>query len=71
VPSLRNQHYNYLVNEMHLLGDGRRHDADQGLVLFMRSFNEDEIAAVSDYLSRLHGPGTPHRRRLSNGIVVD
>ena len=71
VPSLRNQHYNYLVNEMHLLADGRLHDADPGLVLFMRSFNEGDITAVADYLSRLHGPGSPHRRMLSNGIVVN
>ena len=56
---------------MHLLADGRLHDADPGLVLFMRSFNEGDITAVADYLSRLHGPGGLHRRMLSNGIVVN
>lgn len=71
VPSLRNQHYDYLVNEMHRVADGRLHDADQSLVLFMRSFNESDISAVADYLSRLHGLGSPHRRTLSNGVVVN
>ncbi len=71
VPSLRNQHYNYIVNEMHRLADGRVPEADQGLVLFMRSLNEGDITAVADYLSRLHGPGSPHRRMLSNGIIVN
>lgn len=71
VPSLRNQHYNYMVNEMHLLADGRVPDAEQGLVLFMRSLNDGDITAVADYLSRLHGPGSSHRRMLSNGIIVN
>lgn len=56
---------------MHLLADGRRTDADQGLVLFMRSFTEGDITAVADYLSRLHGPGVPHPKTLSNGVLVN
>src|SRR5260370_20413050 len=40
-------------------------------ILFMRSFNEGDITAFADYLSRLHGPGGLHRRMLSNGIVVN
>lgn len=71
VPSLRNQHYTYLVNEMHVLADGRGPDADQGLVLFMRSFTDGDITAVADYLSRLYGPGRPHPKMLSNGVLVN
>ena len=55
VPSLRNQHFSYLVNEMHLLAEGHRPNANQSLVLFMRSITEGDITAVAYYLSHLNG----------------
>ncbi len=57
VPSLRNQHYSYLVGQMHRLAAGERHGVDENLVLFLRSFDERDADAVADYLSRLRGPG--------------
>lgn len=71
VPSLRAQHYAYLVNQMNRLADGERHNVDEALVQFLRSFDADEIRAVADYLSRLQGRGTVHRTMRSNGVVVD
>jgi cbb3-type cytochrome c oxidase subunit III len=71
VPSLRHQRYTYLVNQLHRLADGHRHNVDQSLVLFMRSLDESDMVAVADYLSRLRGTGSPHQRMLSNGVVVD
>lgn len=57
VPSLRNQHYSYLVKQMHRLAGGERHNMDENLVRFLRSFDDRDVDAVADYLSRLHGPG--------------
>jgi cytochrome c553 len=71
VPSLRNQHYSYLVNQLHQLADGARHNVDENLVRFLRSFDEQDVAAVADYLSRLRGPGVDRKRMRDNGAVVD
>jgi cytochrome c553 len=57
VPSLRNQHYTYLANQMIRLGRYDRHNADENLARFLHSFNSDEQSAVADYLARLRGPG--------------
>ncbi len=53
VPSLRSQHYGYLVGQLHKLADYRRHNVDIELVKFMQSFDDRDIEAVADYLSRL------------------
>ena len=71
VPSLRAQHYPYLVNQMNRLADGERHNVDEALVQFLRSFDADEIRAVADYLSRLPGRPAVHQTMRSNGVVVD
>lgn len=71
VPSLRNQNYAYLVNQIHALGDDRRHNVDEDLMRFMRSFELDDIHGVADYLSRLEGAGRNRERMRDNGVVVD
>jgi cytochrome c553 len=71
VPSLRNQHYSYLVNQMHKLGEGHRHNVDEDLVRFLRSFDEQDINATADYLSRLRGPGAVHKVMRNDGVVID
>ncbi len=71
VPSLRNQHYGYLVAQMHKLGEWRRHNVDEDLVRFLRGFDDEEMSATADYLSRLRGPGAVHKVMRSNGVVVD
>lgn len=71
VPALRNQHYSYLVSQMHKLAAGVRHNADEDLVRFLRSFDNDDIAAVADYLSRLRGSGVDRKRMRDDGVVVD
>ena len=38
VPALRTQHSPYLVSQMHKLADGHRHNVDENLVRFLRSF---------------------------------
>ena len=71
VPSLRNQHYAYLIKQLHKLRDGYRHNVDENLVRFLGSFDENDMRGTADYLSRLRGPGTAHKIMRSNGVVVD
>lgn len=56
VPSLRNQHYRYLVKEMRNLAAGHRFNVDEDLARFMRSLKADEVQGIADYLSRMQGP---------------
>jgi cytochrome c553 len=56
VPSLRNQHYRYLVKEMRNLAAGHRFNVDEDLARFLRSLKADEIQGLADYLSRMQGP---------------
>jgi cytochrome c553 len=71
VPSLRNQHYSYLVAQLHRLGEGRRHNVDEELVRFLGNFDDRDIRATADYLSRLRGPGAVHKVMRDDGVVVD
>ena len=71
VPALRHQHYGYLAEQMKKLGSGYRHNVDEDLVLFLRSFDAAEIDATADYLSRLEGPRTDRKHMRDDGLVVD
>ena len=71
VPSLRHQHYDYLVRQLHRMAQGDRHNVDENLVRFLRSFDEQEIRAVADYLSRLRGPGKDKKSMHADGTVLD
>jgi cytochrome c553 len=56
VPSLRNQHYRYLVKEMRNLAAGHRFNVDDDLARLLRNLKADEIQGLADYLSRMQGP---------------
>jgi cytochrome c oxidase subunit 2 len=71
VPSLRHQHYAYLEQQMHKLAEGYRHNADEDLVRFMRSFDERDMRGTADYLSRLQGSGNIHKTMRQDGVVVN
>jgi cytochrome c553 len=71
VPALRNQHYSYLLSQLRQLAAGARHNADEDLVRFIRSLDEDEWMAVADYLSRLRGPGDDRKHMRDDGVVTD
>jgi cytochrome c553 len=71
VPSLRNQQYSYLVNQLRQLAKGSRHNVDEDLVRFLGSFDDRDIDATADYLSRLRGPGAVRRIMRDDGVVVD
>ncbi len=65
VPSLRNQHYSYLLQQSRGLASWHRHNVDADLVRFLDSLKPDELTAVADYLSRMRGP-TRDRTRLDD-----
>jgi len=71
VPSLRRQHYAYLNAQMHKLAEGYRHNVDEDLVLFLKTFDDREMKATADYLSRLAGAGVNRKKMRDDGVVVD
>lgn len=71
VPSLRHQHFSYLERQMKKLAAGYRHNVDPDLVLFLRSFDDRDIDATADYLSRLEGPANDRKKMRDDGVVVD
>lgn len=71
IPSLRNQHYAYLVAQLEKLAEGRRHNVDEDLARFWRSLEERDVRATADYLSRLTGPAAVHKTMRRDGTVGD
>jgi cytochrome c553 len=65
IPSLRDQHYSYLIRAMRGIGASHRLNVDSDLVRFLDSFDTEEITAVADYLSRMRGP-TRDRAKLND-----
>jgi hypothetical protein len=56
---------------MHRIGEGRRHNVDEDLARFLNGFDDEEMSATADYLSRLRGPGAVHKVMRGDGVVVD
>ncbi len=71
VPSLRNQHYSYLVAQVRRISKYSRHNVDENLVQFFRSLEPEEVSAVADYVTRLQVPVKDRKAMRSNGVVVD
>jgi cytochrome c553 len=71
VPSLRDQHYSYLVREMRALAASHRLNVDADLVRFIDSLDTEEMTAVADYLSRLRGPVRDRAKLRDDGKVRD
>lgn len=71
VPALKGQHYSYLVGQLRQLAADRRHNVDEDLQRFLRSFDEPELEGVADYLSRQHARGKNHQVMREDGSVVD
>jgi hypothetical protein len=53
------------------LGEGRRHNVGADLVRFLGNFDDRDIRATADYLSRLQGTGAVHKIMRDDGVVVD
>ena len=71
VPSLRNQHYAYIVQEMRALGAAHRTNIEPDLILFMDGLATDEIEGIADYISRMNGPIKDRAKLRDDGSVGD
>lgn len=71
VPSLRDQHYSYLVREMRSLAASHRQNVDADLVRFIDGLDTEEMTAVADYLSRLRGPVRDRAKLRDDGKLRD
>lgn len=71
VPSLRNQHYSYLLDEMRRLAAGHRFNVEADLVLFLDSLGNDEMKGLADYVSRMQGPIEDRSKMRDDGFVGD
>lgn len=71
VPSLRDQHYSYLVRQTRGLAASHRLNVDVDLVRFIDSLDTEEITAVADYLSRLRGSVRDRAKLRDDGNLRD
>jgi cytochrome c553 len=55
-PRIQAQHYNYLVTQFEQIRAGKRRNADPEMVRQIAGFNDREMRAVLDYVSRLEPP---------------
>ena len=69
VPSLRNQHYSYLLAEMRGIAEGHRFNVEPDLVRFLTSLDAEEMEGLADYLSRKGGPVRDRARMLNDGTI--
>ena len=69
IPSVRDQHYSYLVRQMRGLAASHRLNVDADLVRFIDSLDTDEMTAVADYLSRLRGPVRDRAKLRDDGAL--
>ncbi|MET0658799.1 MAG: c-type cytochrome [Steroidobacteraceae bacterium] len=71
VPSLRNQHYTYLLGEIKELGGGHRTNVDSELIRFLNSLDQEERMGLADYLSRMQGKLRDLAWLRNNGVAGD
>ncbi len=53
IPRLAGQHYPYIARQIRWLGEGIRHNIPPDVAGLLASLSDEEVAAVSDYISRL------------------
>lgn len=71
VPSLRNQHYSYLLEEMLSIRAGHRPSLEPQLAAIMAESSPQELAAIADYVARLRGPVRDRTRLRDDGSLSD
>ena len=71
VPSLRSQHYSYLLRQMQALAAWHQRNVEPDLTRFLESFKPDELTAVADYLSRMQSPVRDRTRMDNDGTAGD
>ena len=71
VPSLRNQHYSYLLQQMRSLAASHRQNVDDDVAALLDSLETEDFTALADYLSRQRGPARDRARLRDNGTLRD
>lgn len=71
IPSVRDQHYSYLVRQLRSIASWHRFNVDADLVRYFESLDSDEATAVADYLSRMRGPIRDRNKMNDDGTVND
>lgn len=71
VPSLRSQHYSYLVQQVRSISSWHRANVESDLVLYLDSLAADETLAVADYLARLRTPVRDRAVLQPDGTIKD
>lgn len=56
IPLLAGQHYGYLLREGGLIRDEKRGNANPAMVKVIKSYRDEDLAAVSDYIARMPVP---------------
>ncbi|MFZ4478274.1 MAG: c-type cytochrome [Rhodoferax sp.] len=56
IPLVAGQHYGYLLREGALIRDEKRGNANPAMVKVIKSYRDEDLEAVSDYISRLSPP---------------
>lgn len=69
IPSVRDQHYSYLVRQMRSIASWHRLNVEADLVRYLDSLDTEEATAVADYLSRMRGPIKDRDKMNSDGTV--
>ncbi|MCU0701995.1 MAG: c-type cytochrome [Myxococcaceae bacterium] len=55
-PVLAGQHYKYMLRQATEIRDGKRRNANPDMVKIIKTYSDDEIDAIVDYMSRLEMP---------------
>jgi cytochrome c553 len=71
VPSLRNQHYSYLYQQMLGLARSHRRNVDDDLVRFLGSLDAEEVMGLADYTARMRGPIRDRARLRDDGAIEE
>ena len=56
MPLIHGQHYAYLLRQFEWIRNGKRRNADKEMVEQIQRFDDRDVAAVMDYVSRLRPP---------------
>lgn len=67
VPSVRIQHYRYLLKKMRNPATGHRFNIENDLSRFLSSLEGDEMQGLADYMSRMHEPLRDRSRMNDDG----
>ncbi len=55
-PRIQGQHYRYLLRQIEWIRDGKRRNANEGMVEKIKGFSQEDMEAVTDYVSRIRPP---------------